>query len=531
MLQLGRHAVRGNEGFIVAGPLGFALVPAELADSAQRLVNDSNEDLATWVNNAASSGLSFAHMDLRGAVPLLSLGGSANVRAVAPGYETPFTWGGPLSMWEFVPGEWLVMDIALTSFDDSQQWVHFADTDAQASQVRVGYPVEPELLTAPASAPAHEAAEEPVDEAHVEAAYVEPIATPEPEAQEAVWEPIAEPVVDEPVEEVSSEPAPQYLWAPEPESESTQDEDVSDFAAGAQVAAAQAAVTPAAAPVYTSPEALEATITSEAFAAMQDAAAAEALVESPVETPAIASVELDAPHETPQVEELVESFEVQPEEQLVEAPVAPVVTEVPQEVESFEAVEASVEAQPAGEVEELAEPAVAEVVPEEAPESAPLVEETPAAASEIEEHAPAQENAPAFELDNADTGATVLRRVGDDSARPRAGYLVYAGAAPVELTHDVILGRDPNARVLTGRPSATVMRVPSPANEISRSHAAVMPSGFGSWMLMDLGSANGTLLRSSNGNVQDVPPRVTVALTDGDVIDLGENVLVEFIVR
>ena len=125
----------------------------------------------------------------------------------------------------------------------------------------------------------------------------------------------------------------------------------------------------------------------------------------------------------------------------------------------------------------------------------------------------------------------MLRRVSDDSQHTQAGYLVYAGAAPVELTHDVILGRDPNARVLTGRPSATVMRVPSPANEISRSHAAVIPSGFGSWMLMDLGSANGTLLRSSNGNVQEVPPRVTVPLSDGDVIDLGENVLVEFIVR
>ena len=151
--------------------------------------------------------------------------------------------------------------------------------------------------------------------------------------------------------------------------------------------------------------------------------------------------------------------------------------------------------------------------------------ETPAAET------PAAGLAPAFEIDNSDSGATVLRRVSDDSQHAQAGYLVYAGAAPVELTHDVILGRDPNARVLTGRPSATVMRVPSPANEISRSHAAVIPSGFGSWMLMDLGSANGTLLRSSNGNVQEVPPRVTVPLSDGDVIDLGENVLVEFIVR
>ena len=519
MLQLGRHAVRGNGGFIVAGPLGFALVPAELADSAQRLVNDSNEDLATWVNHAASTGLPFAHMDLRGAVPLLSLGGSANVRAVAPGYETPFTWGGPLSMWEFVPGEWTIMDIALSSFDDSQQWVHFADTVAEASQVRVGYPVEPELSAAPAST--HEAAPEPVEEApQAQEDSVEPAATPEPEAQQSVWEPIAEPVVETAVEEPANEPAPQYLWAPEPEADNAQSEDASEFAAGAQVAATQAVLSPAAAPVYTSPEALEATITSEAFAAMQDAAAQE----SAAQEPAVSEAQADAP----QVEEAAESYEqVQSVEQAPESYVASDSTEAPQEFSVAEEEQAPVASETPVQVEEEPQADVVEAAPQEAP----VVEESSDAASAVEESAPAGPLAPAFELDNADTGATVLRRVSDDSAHTSVGYLVYAGAAPVELTHDVILGRDPNARVLTGRPAATVMRVPSPANEISRSHAAVMPSGFGSWMLMDLGSANGTLLRSSNGNVQDVPPRVTVALNDGDVIDLGENVLVEFIVR
>ena len=513
MLQLGRHAVRGNGGFIVAGPLGFALVPAELADSAQRLVNDSNEDLATWVNHAATTGLPFAHMDLRGAVPLLSLGGSANVRAVAPGYETPFTWGGPLSMWEFVPGEWTIMDIALSSFDDSQQWVHFADTAAEASQVRVGYPVEPELSAAPAST--HEAAPEPVEEApQAQEESVEPAATPEPEAQQSVWEPIADHVVESAVEEPENEPAPQYLWAPEPEADNAQSEDASEFAAGAQVAATQAVLSPAAAPVYTSPEALEATITSEAFAAMQDAAAQEAAAQEP----AGAETYADAP----QVEESAESYEAaQSFEQ------APDSTEARQEFPVAEEEQAPVASETPAQVEEEPQADVVEAAPQEAP----VVEENPDAASAVEESTPAGPLAPAFELDNADTGATVLRRVSDDSAHTSVGYLVYAGAAPVELTHDVILGRDPNARVLTGRPAATVMRVPSPANEISRSHAAVMPSGFGSWMLMDLGSANGTLLRSSNGNVQDVPPRVTVALNDGDVIDLGENVLVEFIVR
>lgn len=506
MLQLGRHAVRGNGGFIVAGPLGFALVPADLADSAQRVVTDANEDLTTWVNSATASGLPFAHMDLRGPVPLLSLGGSANVRAIAPGYDTPFTWGGPLSMWEFVPGEWTLMDIALSEFDDAQPWAHFATSEAEASQVRIGYPVEPELPSAPALVEEDKPAQ--VQEEHAEDAPSAEESAPESEASHTVWgaleeEPQPQEEAGEP--QAAEEPAPKYLWAPEPEAEASASEETPDiYAAGAQVAAAQAAVTPTAAPVYTSPEALEETITSEAFAAMQQAASQDAPQDN-VEPQA--SVELDAPS----VEQNAEPSAFVEEEVSIEVP-----ADEPAEVE------AQVSQEP---IEQESQPEAEEVA------TASEIEETPAYGETSAAETPAAGVAPAFEIDNSDSGATVLRRVSDDSQHTQAGYLVYAGAAPVELTHDVILGRDPNARVLTGRPSATVMRVPSPANEISRSHAAVIPSGFGSWMLMDLGSANGTLLRSSNGNVQEVPPRVTVPLSDGDVIDLGENVLVEFIVR
>lgn len=514
MLQLGRHAVRGNGGFIVAGPLGFALVPADLADSAQRVVTDANEDLTTWVNSATASGLPFAHMDLRGPVPLLSLGGSANVRAIAPGYDTPFTWGGPLSMWEFVPGEWTLMDIALGEFDDAQPWAHFATSEAEASQVRIGYPVEPELPSAPALVEEEKPAQ--LQEEHAEDAPSAEESAPEPEASHTVWgvleeEPQPQEEAAEP--QAAEEPAPKYLWAPEPEPEANVAEETPDiYAAGAQVAAAQAAVTPTAAPVYTSPEALEETITSEAFAAMQQAASQDAPQDSAEPQ---ASVELDTPSDEQNFEPSAFVEEVE-EEASIEVP-----ADEPAEVE------AQVSQEP---VEQESQPEAEEAAPASEIEETPAYVETPAAETPAAE-TPAAGVAPAFEVDNSDSGATVLRRVTDDSQHAQAGYLVYAGAAPVELTHDVILGRDPNARVLTGRPSATVMRVPSPANEISRSHAAVIPSGFGSWMLMDLGSANGTLLRSSNGNVQEVPPRVTVPLSDGDVIDLGENVLVEFIVR
>ena len=131
-----------------------------------------------------------------------------------------------------------------------------------------------------------------------------------------------------------------------------------------------------------------------------------------------------------------------------------------------------------------------------------------------------------------DTEATILRLAPTNSgpAAPVA-FLIHGGTVPVEVSRDVVIGRDPDARALTGRPVATVLRVPSPETEISRSHCAVMMTTPGSWALMDLGSANGTVLRHADGSFQDVTPMVTIALNDGDLIDVGEGTTIEFRVR
>ena len=131
-----------------------------------------------------------------------------------------------------------------------------------------------------------------------------------------------------------------------------------------------------------------------------------------------------------------------------------------------------------------------------------------------------------------DTEATILR-LAPVNAGPAApvAFLIHGGTVPVEVSRDVVIGRDPDARALTGRPVATVLRVPSPATEISRSHCAVMMTTPGSWALMDLGSANGTVLRHADGSFQDVTPMVTISLNDGDLIDVGEGTTIEFRVR
>ncbi len=130
-----------------------------------------------------------------------------------------------------------------------------------------------------------------------------------------------------------------------------------------------------------------------------------------------------------------------------------------------------------------------------------------------------------------DAEATVLRRVEGNSSLGPTAFLLYGGTAPTEVTRDVVIGRDPDPRAISGRPAARTLRVLSPATEISRSHCAVMVTAPGVWSLMDMGSANGTLLRHGDGSFEEVIPMVMFSLSDGDLIDVGEGTTIEFRVR
>ena len=182
-------------------------------------------------------------------------------------------------------------------------------------------------------------------------------------------------------------------------------------------------------------------------------------------------------------------------------------------------VDTAESAERAGGFGESGTPASSESAPEAAPE-APAIPEAMSAEGLADLGA------------ETDTEATILRLAPANSgpAAPVA-FLIHGGTVPVEVSRDVVIGRDPDARALTGRPVATVLRVPSPETEISRSHCAVMMTTPGSWALMDLGSANGTVLRHADGSFQDVTPMVTIALNDGDLIDVGEGTTIEFRVR
>ncbi|QWW20573.1 FHA domain-containing protein [Schaalia sp. 19OD2882] len=136
-----------------------------------------------------------------------------------------------------------------------------------------------------------------------------------------------------------------------------------------------------------------------------------------------------------------------------------------------------------------------------------------------------------MEAEAESEAGVAVRSRSTDVPMPRAGFLMHAGSAPVELDRDVVIGRDPNPHALTGRARATPLRVPSPMTAISRSHCAVISIAPSAWAVMDLGSTNGTLLCRVNGAEEDVVPMSTVPLTDGDLIDVGEGVTIEFRVR
>ncbi|TDT34553.1 FHA domain-containing protein [Naumannella halotolerans] len=110
---------------------------------------------------------------------------------------------------------------------------------------------------------------------------------------------------------------------------------------------------------------------------------------------------------------------------------------------------------------------------------------------------------------------------------PVLATLVPSSGDPIQLTHPVVIGRAPSAaKVADG--SAQLLTVPSPSQDISRSHVQVTPEGW-DVSVTDLQSTNGTILIAP-GNGSDrrrLLPGQPVTVEVGSVLDLGDGVTVE----
>ncbi|MGO2518518.1 MAG: FHA domain-containing protein [Microbacterium sp.] len=108
-----------------------------------------------------------------------------------------------------------------------------------------------------------------------------------------------------------------------------------------------------------------------------------------------------------------------------------------------------------------------------------------------------------------------------------AGRISVSTGQVVTLDRTVIIGRKPRSTRASGAELPHLIAVESPQQDISRSHLEIRPEGD-TVVVVDLHTTNGsTLLRPGADPLRLHPGEQTLVLS-GDVVDLGDGVLVTF---
>jgi len=111
--------------------------------------------------------------------------------------------------------------------------------------------------------------------------------------------------------------------------------------------------------------------------------------------------------------------------------------------------------------------------------------------------------------------------------RPSLGRVRLSTGQEIPLDRPLVVGRKPRVSRVQNDNLPRLVTVPSPEQDISRSHLEVRLEGW-HVLLVDLGSTNGsTLLRPGQAPVRLHPQEPTLAVT-GDVVDLGDGVQLTF---
>lgn len=111
-------------------------------------------------------------------------------------------------------------------------------------------------------------------------------------------------------------------------------------------------------------------------------------------------------------------------------------------------------------------------------------------------------------------------------ARPAGRILLSTGEEAV-LDRSVIIGRRPRATRVSGGDVPHLLAVPSPLQDISRSHVEIRIEGI-HVLAQDLDTTNGTILRRGDDPPVRLHPGEATMIADNDVLDLGEGVTVTF---
>src|SRR5690606_25914543 len=107
--------------------------------------------------------------------------------------------------------------------------------------------------------------------------------------------------------------------------------------------------------------------------------------------------------------------------------------------------------------------------------------------------------------------------------RPPLGLVEISTGDSFRLDRAAIIGRRPRASRVSGREVPQLITVPSPQQDISRSHLELRPEGW-HVVALDLGTTNGTTLLREGTVPRRLSPHHGVMLQDLDVLDLGDGI-------
>ena len=112
-----------------------------------------------------------------------------------------------------------------------------------------------------------------------------------------------------------------------------------------------------------------------------------------------------------------------------------------------------------------------------------------------------------------------------DGPRPPLGVLVLDDGATIPVQHDMVIGRDPSVDPLVVGGMARSIRIEDETSSVSRAHLLIT---IDQWevLLADRGSANGTAVRSGDGDEwRQLSASERVGISTGTQIRIGERLL------
>lgn len=111
--------------------------------------------------------------------------------------------------------------------------------------------------------------------------------------------------------------------------------------------------------------------------------------------------------------------------------------------------------------------------------------------------------------------------------RPSLGRVEVSTGESVDLSVPVVVGRFPQAQATASPVAQRLVTVPSPNQDISRSHLEIRLDGW-HVLLVDLDTVNGTTLLRAGQPPRRLQPSEPTLVAVGDVADLGDGVTLSF---